>query len=280
MHLQKSTTVFILLAVAFFLFGGNHRLFAQASNFPTGARSAGMAGASVASSDVWATFNNPAMLAQINEIQAGLNYENRFMVRELGISSLSAILPVNAGAFGLAFNQFGSNLYSQSFLGVSYGRKFTDRFQAGVRLDARHTRLAEDYGRRTNVSFAIGFAANLTDDLVLGAALFNPVRIKSAGDFDEYLPAIYRAGLAYRIENNFTITVETEKDVRYKPSFRAGIEYRFKEIASVRAGIGANPLNHAFGFGFHFRNFVFDIAALRHEVLGYSPQASIIWIAK
>lgn len=280
MHLQKSTLVFILLAVAYIFFFGNDKLLAQASNFPTGARSAGMAGASVAAPDVWATFNNPAMLAQINEIQAGLNYENRFMVRELGISSLSAVLPVQAGAFGLAFNQFGSNLYSQSFLGISYGRKFTERFQAGVRLDARHTRLAEDYGRRTNVSFAIGFAANLTDDLVLGAALFNPVRIKSAGDFDEHLPAIYRAGLAYRIENNFTITVEAEKDVRFKPSFRAGIEYRIKEVASVRAGIGANPLNHAFGFGFHFRNFVFDIAALRHEVLGYSPQASIIWISK
>jgi hypothetical protein len=74
--------------------------------------------------------------------------------------------------------------------------------------------------------------------------------------------------------------VEAEKDMRYKPSFRIGVEYRYKEIASVRAGIGTNPLNHAFGFGFNFGSFLFDIAAVRHEVLGYSPQASIIWVSK
>lgn len=254
--------------------------YAQAANFPTGASTAGIGGASVAGENTWATFNNPAMLARIEHLQAGVNYENRFLIRELGISSISAVLPTRPGVFGLAFNQFGSNLYSQSFLGLAYGRSFGKRLQAGVRLDARHTRLAEHYGQRTDLSFALGFGANITNDLLLAAALFNPIRIRAAKDFDEYLPAIYRAGLAYRVENNLTITVEAEKDMRYKPSFRTGVEYRYKDIAAVRAGIGTNPLNHAFGFGFNFGSFLFDIAAVRHEVLGYSPQASVIWISK
>lgn len=254
--------------------------FSQIANLSTGAQTAGMAGTSVAYENVWASFNNPAMLARIESIHAGVNYENRFLVRELGISSIAAVLPTQPGVFGLAFSQFGSNLYSQSFLGLAFGRSFGERLQAGVRLDARQTRMAENYGQRTDLSFALGFGANLTSDLVLAAALFNPVRIKAAQDFDEYLPSVYRAGLAYRIENNLTITVEAEKDMRYKPSFRAGVEYRYKEIASVRAGIGTNPLNHAFGFGFNFGSFLFDIAAVRHEVLGYSPQASVIWVSK
>ena len=271
---------FLSIVCLFILNWANTNVYAQIANLPTGAQTAGMAGASVAYENMWATFNNPAMLARIESIHAGVNYENRFLVRELGISSISAVLPTQPGVFGLAFSQFGSNLYSQSFLGLAFGRSFGERLQAGVRLDARHTRLAEDYGKRTDLSFALGFGANLTSDLVLAAALFNPVRIKAAQDFDEYLPSIYRAGLAYRIENNLTITVEAEKDMRYKPSFRAGVEYRYKEIASVRAGIGTNPLNHAFGFGFNFGSFLFDIAAVRHEVLGYSPQASIIWVSK
>lgn len=255
-------------------------LFSQIANLPTGAQTAGMAGASVAYENMWAAFNNPAMLARMESIHAGVNYENRFLFRELGISSITAVLPTQPGVLGLAFSQFGSTLYSQSFLGIAFGRNFGERLQAGIRLDARHTRLAEDYGQRTDLSFALGFGANLTSELVLAAVLFNPVRIKAAQDFDEYLPSIYRAGLAYRIENNLIITVEAEKDMRYKPLFRAGLEYRYKEIASVRAGIGTNPLNHAFGFGFNFGSFLFDIAAVRHEVLGYSPQASVIWVSK
>jgi hypothetical protein len=255
-------------------------LFTQAAYFPTGAGVAGMAGASVTRGDTWATFNNPAMLAKLENLSAGVNYENRFLVRKLGISSLAAAMPVGTGAFGLTLNQFGSNLYSQTFAGLAYGRNFGGRFRAGVRLDALHTQLAEDYGRRTDLSFALGFGANLTDDLVLAAALFNPARISSARDFDESLPAVYRAGLAYRIETNLIVTVEAEKDVRYKPTFRTGIEYRFKDIGALRAGIGTNPVTHSFGFGFNFSDFVFDIAAVRHEVLGFSPQASLIWIKK
>lgn len=271
--------LYTLLVTTFLLIISNPG-YSQAANFPTGASNAGKGGTSVTGSDIWTTFNNPAMLAHISNPGAGVNYENRFLVRELGISSISAVLPSRPGVFGLAFNQFGSNLYSQSFAGLSFGRSFGEKFQAGVRLDARHTRLAEDYGRRTDLSFAVGLGAILTNDLVLAAALFNPLKIKSAKDFDESLPAIYRAGLAYKVERNLTITVEAEKDIRYKPSFRAGVEYIFKEVAAVRAGLGTNPLTHAFGFGFNFGSFIFDIAAVRHEVLGYSPQASVIWISK
>lgn len=268
----------VIATFGFFIF--SIQIFAQAANFPTGAAVSGMGGASVARSDVWATFNNPSLLANITAIGAGVNYENRFLVREMGISSISAVLPLSPGVFGLAFNQFGSNLYSQSFAGLSFGRSFGERFQAGVRLDARHTRLAEDYGKRTDLSFAVGLGAVLTSDLMIAATLFNPVKVKSAMDFDESLPAIYRLGLAYRIDNNLNITVEAEKDIRYKPSFRTGVEYIFKEVAALRAGIGTNPLTHSFGFGFNFGSFIFDIAAVRHEVLGYSPQASVIWVSK
>ncbi len=269
----------LLFACVSFLCEPNAGL-AQAANFPTGAGAAGMAGASVTRGDTWASFNNPAMLAQLENLGAGVNYENRFLVRELGISSLAAAMPAGPGTFGLAFNQFGSNLYSQTFAGLAYGRNFGGRFRAGVRLDALHTQLAEDYGSRTDLSFALGFAANLTDDLVLAAALFNPARISSARDFDESLPAIYRAGLAYRIETNLIITVEAEKDVRFKPTLRTGVEYSFKDIGALRAGIGTNPVTHSFGFGFNFSDFTFDIAAVRHEVLGFSPQVSLIWIKK
>lgn len=281
MHLPQQFRIpaacFLLFACIFL----NPPARGQTAYLPVGAGSGGMAGASAAIKNNWAAFNNPANLYSIEKFTAGVNYENRFLIRELGISSLTAALPTGYGVFGLAYNQFGSKLYSQSFFGLAYGRSFGKRIHAGVRLDALHTRLAEDYGRRTNVSFALGFSANLTSDLTMGGVVFNPLlRMKSAKDFNENLPAIYRAGLCYRVEKNLDITVEAEKDMRYKPVLRAGIEYRVKEIATVRAGIGTNPMNHAFGFGFNFGSFIFDIATVRHEVLGYSPQASVIWVSK
>lgn len=280
MQLVPSLLSVIRLFLCFFLLMQGGSIYAQEAYSPVGASAGGMAGASTAIGNIWATFNNPANLSGIENLSAGVNYENRFRIREMGLGSITAVLPTDYGVFGLAFNQSGSNLYSQSFLGLAYGRSFGERFRAGVRLDALYTHLAEGYGRRTDISFALGVAMDLTKEFVIAAMLSNPMRVKIAKDFDERLPAIYRLGLAYKIEKNLTLTVEAEKDIRYKPSVRTGIEYRVKEIASIRAGIGTNPLNHAFGFGFNFGSFTFDIAAIRHEVLGYSPQASVIWSAK
>ncbi len=270
----------IILLICFFTLLHFNSAYTQAAFEPVGADIGGMARTSVAVKNVWAAFNNPANLSDIEKIAAAVNYENRFLVREMGISSITTILPTGYGVFGLAFNQIGSNLYSQSFVGLAYGRDFGERLRAGVRLNALHTRLSEDYGSRTDISFAAGFNVNLTKELTIAAMLANPLHKIMVKGSDEYLPAIYRLGLHYKIEKNLFITAEAEKDMRYKPSIRTGIEYKLKEFAAVRAGISTNPLNHAFGFGFNFGSFTFDISAVRHEVLGYSPQASLIWIAK
>ncbi|MDP2422734.1 MAG: hypothetical protein U1C46_03440 [Bacteroidales bacterium] len=253
---------------------------AQTANNPTGSRSAALGGSSVALSDVWASFNNPAQLAEIPGLSFGLNYENRFLIKELGFNSITAVLPVHPGAFGIAVRQFGDQFYNETFAGLAFGRNFGERFNAGIRLDAYHTRLAENYGSRTTVSFASGFSAQITSDLLFAAALFNPLRIKSAQDFDETLPSVYRAGLAYILDDNLLITLEAEKDSRYKPSIRSGVEYKINTIAAIRGGLATNPALFSFGFGLFLGNFSLDISTVKHEVLGYSPNVAIIWQSK
>ena len=73
-------TVFTALFVFAFQvpsIGGNE-------NQPIGARSAGLANASLTLSDVWSVHHNQAGLGHIRKVSAGVYYESRFLMPELG----------------------------------------------------------------------------------------------------------------------------------------------------------------------------------------------------
>lgn len=253
---------------------------AQVHNFPVGARNIAAGGTSVITPDVWAVFNNPAMLAELEYFSVGLNHENRFLIRELGLNSIAVTLPAKPGSLGIAIRQFGSALYSETFAGLAYGRMFGERFNAGIRLDAYHTQLGENYGKRTILTFGGGASAWLNENLTVGAVLFNPFRILVSGAFSENIPTIMRTGFLYQIENDIRIMGEIEKDSRYKPTYRIGGAYQLMNIAELRVGTSLFPSTWSFGFGLLLGSFRFDIAASRHEVLGFSPNASLVWQRK
>jgi len=82
--------------------------------------------------------------------------------------------------------------------------------------------------------------------------------------------------LSYSFSDRVLVTAETEKDMAQEVAFRAGLEYRLAEQFYVRAGIGTNPTQNAFGFGMKVGSLRIDLASSFHHVLGYSPQAGIV----
>jgi hypothetical protein len=82
------------------------------------------------------------------------------------------------------------------------------------------------------------------------------------------------------------VAVETEKDLRYKPLIRAGIEYAIIEQFIVRIGYSTLPSTsgsqnfnisslYSFGMGLFLKKFEIDISSSIHQTLGWSPQVSL-----
>ena len=109
------------LFVIVLLFSVN-QLFAEGE--PIGARAASMGNASVSSTDIWSIFNNPAGMAKQSVFSAGVNYENRYLMKELGLKSAALLVPSRFGVLGLSFNQFGYSLYNENKIGLAYARSF------------------------------------------------------------------------------------------------------------------------------------------------------------
>ena len=242
-------------------------------NTPLGARSMATAGCGTAfTGDLWNAHNNQAGLAFIKDFQAGIFYENRFLVDNLGMKAFAAAMPIKNGVFGVEVNAMGlGKLYSENKFGISYAKTFGPKFAASVQLNYLNTFIGDNYGTTATVCGEFGLIAIPVKNLVIGFHLFNPTRSKLSGNLDERLPTIMRLGALYNFSKQVFLTVEAEKDVDFNPTIRGGIEYRPTPNFYLRVGAAANPSLMAFGFGIINKKLRLDISTSFHSQLGFSP---------
>lgn len=250
---------------------------ATGENKITGTRAAGMAFTSVAISDEWSAFNNPGGLGNMKNLIAGICFENRFMMKETSLKSLTVIIPAWNGSFGLVFRHYGFSLYQEIKGGIAYGMQIGNRFFFGVQLNCHRIGQAEGYGNAYFASFEAGIQFRANDHLRFGARLVNPVEYKFSTAFSGRLPASITIGLLWQISRSLLTTLEIEKDLINSPVIRAGLEYLVAKKLFLRTGILTNPVSFTLGAGVEFGPVKFDIASAYHPVLGYSPQASLIY---
>jgi hypothetical protein len=275
---QSMKQVFTLVFLFLIIFSTNLR--AANDNFPFGGRQAGMGNAAVAVYDFWALSHNQAGLARQQYAAGGFYFENRYLTKEMGLGAAGFALPAAGGVFGLSVTYFGYSQYHESKFGLSYARSFGERLSAGVQLNYLYTFIGEGYGRAGNLAAEMGVIYELLPGLQIGAHLFNPTRARIAEFNDERIPTIMRLGFAYNFSDRVLLSFETEKDLERDAVFRLGLEYGITENIYLRGGLGTNPTTNAFGFGMVLGNLRIDLATSFHHVLGYSPQASLIYELK
>lgn len=262
--------VFITVLISvFFLFGKAGNLL------PVGARSASLVNATVASTGLFSTFQNQAGLAYINSFQAGIAVENRFLAPELNTGGFSAAIPTRVGVAALSFSRFGYELYNESRYGVAFSKAFGENFSMGLQLNYLQTQIAENYGQRGVLAGEVGFRVKASDNLFIGAHVFNPTRARLAEYLDERLPTRFRVGLQYSFGESLLTFLEVEKSLTGKAIVKGALEYQFLQKFYLRMGTSSNFYQNSFGFGLAFQRLKFDLAAQYHYVMGFSPHVGL-----
>ena len=266
----------VLLFVSFLTFSVSS--FGQTSDFPVGARSAGMANASVALSDIWAVNHNQAALVGIEQAGVAAYYENRFLLSNLNLQGATAVLPTpKVGVFGLSYARFGNKLYNQSRYSIAYGKRLWKFLSVGIQISYLNTHIEENYGDRHSFIAEIGLLSQVTPKLRVGFHAFNLTRTKLANAFDERVPMNFRLGAQYDFSDKVKVAVEAEKDLELPAVFKVGVEYFPAKKFAIRVGIGTQPFHADFGLGLKLKNVHFDIAGSVHPILGFSPKASLAY---
>lgn len=240
-------------------------------HFPIGARQSGMGTAGVAFPDLWSVTHNQAGLALLAKPTFGLFYEDKFSLQELGLKAGAFAYPTTAGVFAIDLMQFGYAKYNENRVGLAFAKSLGKRFSLGIKFDYLNTHFAEEYGNKGTAVAEIGFLAKPANHFFIGGHVYNVSRSKIAAYNDERIPTIITVGLAYEFSEKVLCTVETEKDLEYKPIYKVGMEYKFMDNLFIRAGVTSNPNQMSLGIGYVFKRIKADISFSSHQVLGITP---------
>jgi long-subunit fatty acid transport protein len=242
-----------------------------------GAPSRAMGGAGVMNHDVWSALNNPAGLAAFEGLRAGVSYRNRFMLSEMADKSAAFGTQLGDNHFGLGLSSFGYSLFSRTRVGLGYARPLGKDLTAGVRANYHHVRLGENYGSTGTVTAELGAIYSFNEQLSLGAHVFNPGNARVNDYDDERLESLVRVGMRYDFSEKLFAVAEVTKPMSQSIFAAAGITYRPGEHVVLRAG--ANNRAFSFGMGAVFSGFLFDISAGYHQLLGFTPEVSLVFHA-
>lgn len=269
---MKKKLFFLIIAFVFLL-----KSNAAQFEYPVGARSGALGDASSTFVDIWSAFNNQAGLAYLSSFTAGVNYENRFLLPELGLKSVAFAMPYKGTVFALSASSFGYNLYSENKYGFALAKAFGEKVSAGVQLDYLNMHIAEGYGNAGLFTAEIGLLIKPLKNLVISAHVFNPVRRKIDDYNNERITTIMKCGASYTFSEKLLLAIEVVKDNLQDAQFKAGLEYHIVKEMYLRAGMGTNPSRISFGIGLNLKKLRIDIASSYHPVLGYSPQLSLLY---
>ena len=274
MKQMRRTLITLFLLITSFAFAGGDPL-------PVGARFAGMGGSGLTLVDLWSVRLNPAGLAGLDKPVAGIFYQRHYLSEDLAHQGLAVALPVGKGCFGVAADRFGYDLYNETRGSLAYAMRFSEGLRAAVQLDYIGVQLGNNYGSTSTFTAELGVQAKLTDQLWLGAHLYNPNRAKldahteSNVILDERVPTLLRAGLGWLVSSKLTLTGEVEKDIDRDERFRFGVEYNPNKVLYLRTGVSTGGMQAHFGAGFRLKQLDIDLAVAVRSQLGATPMLNL-----
>jgi hypothetical protein len=271
---MRELLMLILLGTALPVLAGGDPL-------PLGARSAGMGYSGLTLTDVWSVRLNPAGTAGLEKPTAGLFYQQHFLSNELAQQGLAFVLPVGKGAFAISADRYGYSLYQETRAGLGYAMRLSEGLRAGIQLNYLGVQLGDNYGSTAAFTAELGVQARLTEELWIGAHLYNPTRsvLGSTSEgtvvVEERVPTLLRVGLGYTFSTKLLMTVEAEKDIDMPERFRIGVEYAPNKVLFLRTGISTGPVQAHFGAGVRLKQLDIDLAMAVRSQLGPTPMIGL-----
>lgn len=235
-----------------------------------GAQAAAMGWSNVALQTDWAGFSNPASYAHQLGVSLGTAKETTTHLPGANRIGAFGTFGFSRAALLVSAFRFGDDVYSEQVLAVA-GAHQIGITRLGLRAHCIQYR-AEGFGVQRAISFDVGGLIHLGPRFSIGALATNVSQASRAPG--ELLPIRLAVGILVKPSERTVATAEIEKDLQYKPSWRGGIEYNFRERMYFRSGFQLNPQLATAGFGYRIHPVTIDYAVQYSFQLVFTHQLS------
>lgn len=262
--------VIFLLTVAF-----SQQSYCQISNIIPSSNA--IAQTSVADSQNWTAFNNPAMLGYAEQCEGGIGYENRYLISQLSTKTAQLALPSSLINTGFSFSYFGYSLYHEMLVGAGFSRNFSDKFAMGMQFNYYTTYFAASNSYRGAFLPQLGLSVKLTSNFSLGFHSFNPIQANiKTESVTKRIPSIFSLGTELFLLSNFTLRTQIDKELSSDYRFAIGFDYLMLQNFKLKLGFySSDYFVSCLGVGFKTGAFLVDLNCESHPILGLNTIAGI-----
>jgi hypothetical protein len=259
----KLTTAILPLFISFYSIGQDYSLL-------SGARSEGLAHASVSVLDAFSTFHNPSLLSWNDENWIGMSGRNNFSISTMNSAFGSiAFRAGNTGNAGFNFQYNGNSGFYDVRAGGYFAKGFGEVFAASISLNLYQHQI-KGYDASFAFTSDLGLTAKL-EKLVLGLYWGNLNNGEYNGTYNEEIANYLRFGGSYYFVENFFVTLEGVQDLGAEFGMRGGLEYVIEKAIAVRGGYSSLPKSTSIGVSIFIKEFSIDMSGSWHPQLGFSP---------
>ncbi|NMC38655.1 MAG: hypothetical protein GYA41_10065 [Bacteroidales bacterium] len=241
--------------------------------YVAGAPESGMAGSCVMKPDFWSSFYNQASLPFIRTRTFGINYDNRFCLKELGTGTAGLIFPSGRATLGVVCSHFGYKDFRRQSAAIACGLKLSGKTSAGIQIDYFRESFPGTENKTNSVTFEGGLLFDVTENIRLGMHVFNPVPNSLRKNS---LHSGLSAGAGIQLNKLFFASAEVGMVTGEKIVIMTGIEYSAAENIRIRGGFRSENNSFSFGFGYEYRHVRLDLGFASHDRLGITSSASMI----
>lgn len=268
--LKKSVSVFLILLTIPASAGDLYHL-------PAGAGEAGMGSVCIMKIGFWSSFHNQALLAYNRSYSAGINYENRFNISELGTRMAGIVIPAGRASLGIVYSHFGYSYFRREMGGVACGLALGKKIAAGIQVDYFSEKTTGEYDNFQSVTCEAGLTVKPQENIMIGLHIFNPVP-NSVRKIS--LPTSIRAGAGIELSKVLFAGAEAEMSSGKELLLRTGFEYEAARNFKLRGGFCTENTSFSFGLGYLLKFLKLDLSFVTHEKLGFSSSCSLIFKIK
>ncbi len=243
-------------------------------HFSAGAGETGMGSVCIARPGFWSSFSNQALLAFNKNLSAGINYQNRFNISELGTRTAGIIIPAGTTSVGIIYSHFGYREFRREMTGVACGLTLSENISAGVQIEYFSERASGEYENHHSLTFETGIVINASENISVGIHVFNPVP-NSLRKTD--MPSSLTAGAGIELSRVLYAGAEVEMSSGKNLVVRTGFDYEAVENLWFRAGFSSENTSFTLGIGYLIKSFKLDLGFATHEQLGITSNASLIF---
>ena len=239
-----------------------------------GPRLMAMGSGGLAVSDIWSVHQNPAGITVFKRPMLSVAYEQHFLDTEVSTQSAVLVFPILRNAFGLSFQRYGLNEYTEQIAGFCYAKSFGDSFSLAIGL--RYYQLSiPQYGSAKAFAFDVGAKLKVTNKFSIGSHVSNPSRSLYNNFSSAALPVKLSLGSSFQLTDKILVVADIRKYLEFPLDGIVGMEYNIIKWMSLRGGLSVNPFKQYTGLGIKHNKIQIDFSVASHLSLGYSPQISL-----